>query len=121
MLAGNPLLVTSREIEAEYREVVSRKKIVALFARHRVPRDAYRRAVDVICFLAERVSPTGEPPPCRDERDRKYLHCAGFGSVDYVVTYDRDLLDLDNVSGVPIVTPAELLRRIRSTKDPLVE
>jgi len=77
--------------------------------------------VDAICLLTERVSPTGEPPPCRDERDRKYLHCAEFGAVDYLVTYDRDLLDLDNVGGIPIVTPAELLRHVRSTKDPLAE
>jgi len=38
LFAGTVLLVTSREIEAEYREVPSRKKIAALFSRHTCPR-----------------------------------------------------------------------------------
>ena len=57
------------------------------------------------------VHPTGEPPPCRDEKDRKYRHCAVAARVDYLITRDRDLLDMGQIEGVPIVTPAAFLAR----------
>lgn len=59
--------------------------------------------------------PTGEPPPCRDEGDRIYLHCAAAAEVDYLVTYDEDLLALGAIQGIPIIPPDELLRRLVDT------
>jgi predicted nucleic acid-binding protein len=56
--------------------------------------DISRLAVTVenIIALSEMTEPTGEPPPCRDEKDRKYLHCAVSGNVNFLVTIGLDLL-----------------------------
>ena len=72
-------------------------------------------------MLAESVSPEGDAPPCRDERDRKYLHCAATASVDYLVTYDRDMLDLVHIERIPIVTPGDFLVRLRARNLPLTD
>jgi len=50
----------------------------------------------------------------RDAEDDIYLAAALGASAEYVVTYDKDLLDLDRPFGIKITRPAEILRRIRA-------
>jgi predicted nucleic acid-binding protein len=121
VLAGHLRLVISHGIEAEYYDGASKKGILALFARHNVRPEFYRLELDALCLIAERVAPTGKAPPCRDEDDRKYLHCAQFANVDYLVTYDRDLLDLDSIGEIPIVTSANLLQRASAAGIELIQ
>ena len=59
-----------------------------------------------------------EPSPLgkrrsRDAKDDIYLAAALGASAEYVVTYDKDLLDLDRPFGIEMVRPAEFLRRIK--------
>lgn len=49
----------------------------------------------------------------RDAKDDIYLAAALGASAEYVVTYDKDLLDLDRPFGIEMVRPAEFLRRIK--------
>ena len=74
--------------------------------------DISRLAVTVenIIALSEMTEPTGEPPPCRDEKDRKYLHCAVSGNVDFLVTTDLDLLVQERIASTEIVRPGALWR-----------
>jgi len=41
---------------------------------------------------------------CRDPKDDKYLECAIAAKADYIITGDKDLLDLKEYGGVKIVT-----------------
>jgi putative PIN family toxin of toxin-antitoxin system len=50
----------------------------------------------------------------RDAKDDVYLAAALGASAEYIVTYDKDLLDLDRPFGVEIVRPAEFLRIIKA-------
>jgi putative PIN family toxin of toxin-antitoxin system len=50
----------------------------------------------------------------RDAKDDVYLAAALGASAEYVVTYDKDLLDLDRPFGIKITRPAEFLRRIKA-------
>ena len=50
----------------------------------------------------------------RDAKDDIYLAAALGASAEYVVTYDKDLLDLDRPFGIKITRPAEFLRRIKA-------
>ncbi len=113
--------MTSADVEREYYAAASKKRVVALFARHNVRPEFYRLELDAICLIAEQVRPTGTAPACRDEDDRKYLHCANQGGVDFLVTRDRDLLDLGPMEHALIVTPDELLLRLRDAGEELVE
>ena len=50
---------------------------------------------------------TGE---CRDPDDDKFLSCAASAPAGYLVSGDKDLLELKKFKGVRIISPAELLR-----------
>ena len=90
-----------------------------LFGRHGVTEDEYLDVVQELCDCAERVFPQGDAPPNRDEEDRKFLHCAAFGRVDYLITRDPDLLDQKTIDGALIVTPGNFLRMARAEGIPL--
>lgn len=56
--------------------------------------------------LAERVT------VCRDPKDDVFLSLALSGSADFIVSGDNDLLSLHSFRGIPIITPAEFMRRM---------
>lgn len=49
----------------------------------------------------------------RDVDDDKFLALAVTGQADAIISGDRDLLDLVTHEGIPILTPAQFLRRLR--------
>lgn len=49
----------------------------------------------------------------RDPEDDKFLECALAGRAEYLVTGDRDLLELGSYRGVRILTVGEFLDQIR--------
>ena len=49
----------------------------------------------------------------RDADDDKFLALAVTGQADAIISGDRDLLDLIAHEGIPILTPAQFLRRLR--------
>lgn len=46
---------------------------------------------------------------CRDPKDDKFLACAVEGGAQYLVSSDRDLLDVRTYQGVAIVSPGQFL------------
>jgi putative PIN family toxin of toxin-antitoxin system len=59
-----------------------------------------------------------EPVPlreavCRDSRDDQFIACALAAQADAIVTRDKDLLSLGKPFGIPILTPRQLLSRIK--------
>jgi putative PIN family toxin of toxin-antitoxin system len=60
-----------------------------------------------------------EPSPLgkrrsRDAKDDVYLAAALGAAAEYIVTYDKDLLDFDKPFGIQTIRPAEFLRRIKA-------
>lgn len=51
----------------------------------------------------------------RDPDDDKFLSAALDAEAEYVVTGDKDLLDVRNYRGVRVVTPAAFLKILRET------
>ena len=49
---------------------------------------------------------------CRDPSDNKWLNCAVSGNADFLVSGDKDLLILKNISNIPIIKPAEFIKKI---------
>ena len=48
---------------------------------------------------------------CRDPSADKFLEVAVNGEADFLISGDRDLVELHAFRGIPIVTPAEFLAR----------
>lgn len=46
---------------------------------------------------------------CRDPKDDKFLACAVEGEAHYLVSSDRDLLDMCHYQGIAIVNPGQFL------------
>ena len=64
---------------------------------------------------AEMLPSLGQVPPyTRDPKDDKFVACALAGSADYLVTVDEDILLLEAVHDVRIVTPNGIVRAIRT-------
>ena len=102
---GNQLIV-SAEVEAEYREVLSRPKFDRFVSAGR------REAIlDIAIAAAERVDPTEAVRECRDPKDDKYLALAAAGRADIIVSSDvRHLLSMHPWRGISILSPVEALR-----------
>jgi predicted nucleic acid-binding protein len=102
-------LILSPEIEVEYHHLASKPTVVELFKRHGVQVGEYLDLLADLCSEAVQVRPQGIPPHCRDEDDRKYLHCATTVGADYLVSLDKHLLEIGLVGATPILSPAAFL------------
>jgi putative PIN family toxin of toxin-antitoxin system len=71
------------------------------------------RFVALLLTLSELVELPGEIPRiCRDPDDDRIIACAVAGGADVIVSGDEDLLALERVGDIPILSPAELLTRV---------
>ncbi len=47
---------------------------------------------------------------CRDSDDDKFIACADSGSADFIVSGDKDLLDIGKYKSIKIIDASELLK-----------
>lgn len=101
-------MVTAPDLIAELEGVLKRDHIQTLIR----PEEG-AALLDAIHQKAEILPPLGAVPAyTRDPKDDKFVACALVGSAGYLVTEDRDILVLDAVSDVRIVTPYDFARAI---------
>lgn len=109
---GEIEIYTSQALLDELADVITRKKLIKAVARtgqtaEQILQD-YRR-------LAHRVNSRRlTAQVSRDADDDHVLACALAARADLVVSGDRDLSDLKQFKGMPIVRPAEALRWIKA-------
>ncbi len=76
-----------------------------------------RNFVALLSEIAEQLSPIGNDIPApaitRDPKDDYLLTYAVVGQADYLVTGDHDLLVLDPVGPLRVVSPADFLISLR--------
>ncbi len=78
--------------------------------------EKYKKGVgkEIIPILAENfvfIQNTFYEKYSRDTDDDKYINCARSGKILYIVSGDKDLLVLENVGGVKIITVSEFLEK----------
>jgi putative PIN family toxin of toxin-antitoxin system len=73
------------------------------------------RLLDSVRHLAEIVVPTGAAQGAvpRDPDDENILEAAIAGNADYIITGDKDLLDVGTFEGITIVNPAQFVEVLR--------
>ena len=78
-----------------------------------MPRAAAIEIRDAVQEFASLVDPVNVPTVTRDPDDDHVLAAALDGRAAYVITRDRDLLDLERYEGIEILQPAPALAAIR--------
>ena len=106
-LADRYVIVLSPAIITEIVSVLYRPPL-----RRRFPQLAELPQLDRVLRLleqAEVVEPEHEAAVCRDQKDDKFFACAVAGRADYIVTEDRDLLEVGVDEGVRPISAAEFI------------
>ena len=100
-------LILSQPIVEELLEVLQRPELTRKFKT--LPR---MNLAEVLSLLeqAELVDLLGFPPVSRDPNDDKFLATARAGNAAFVISADKDLLDLRKYEGIRIVNVAAFLR-----------
>jgi putative PIN family toxin of toxin-antitoxin system len=98
-------MVTAPDLIAELEGVSGRDPIRAL-----IHPEEGTALMDAIAQKAD-VLPVLGPVPAytRDPKDDKFVACALAGGADYLITEDKDLLILEEVGEVRIVTPYDFV------------
>lgn len=97
----------SHEIIEEYNETVAE-----LIKR----KQGHLRADILSSFISRLniIETTTEVEICRDPEDNKFINCAIDAGAIYIVSGDRDLLDIGEYEGVEIITAAGFVDRYLS-------
>ncbi len=107
------MLVLSPDIVRELATLVEKPDVVKLLERRQVTTQDFINGLAVLIGVAEEITPTGEAPPCRDEKDRMYLHCAVAGEAEYLISRDQDLLSIETIGACRIVSPEAFLQAMQ--------
>ncbi len=104
--AASYTLILSRPMVVEILAVLRRPEVVRLFQT--LPgRDP--ATILHILQTAETIQLTGIPAVNRDPKDDKVLATAVAGKADYLVSEDRDLLDMERYEGIAIIDAEEFI------------
>jgi uncharacterized protein len=99
-------MVTALDLIAELEGVLKRDYIQTL-----IRTEEGQALLDAITRKADILPPLGPVPAyTRDPKDDKFVACALVGDVNYLITEDKDMLVLEVVGDVRIVTPYDFLR-----------
>jgi putative PIN family toxin of toxin-antitoxin system len=106
-------LILSPVIIYEVLEVLHRPKLRAKF-----PQITQLQIVHIIALFeqAHVVEPAEIPSASRDVKDDKFLACAVYAAVDYLVTEDKDLLVLNPYQGIQICQSAEFISLLEARR-----
>jgi putative PIN family toxin of toxin-antitoxin system len=105
-------LVVSPPLLREIAEVLTRSALRRKFAR--LDAGLLERVVPVISS-ATIVHPAAALDVSRDPADNKLFECAVAGRADYIVSEDRDILDVGEYEGVKTVPAAEFLEILQAS------
>jgi len=105
-------VVTSPALIAELEAVLRRDTL------HRFIRPEEGQAMlDTLRIKADMLPPLGPIPAfTRDPKDDKFVACALAGEVTYLVTVDNDILILESLDAVRMITPHELVRTLQDAE-----
>jgi putative PIN family toxin of toxin-antitoxin system len=99
-------MVTALDLIAELEGALERDYIQTL-----IRTEEGQALLDAITQKADILPPLGPVPAyTRDPKDDKFVACALVGDANYLITEDKDMLILEVVGDVRIVTPYDFLR-----------
>lgn len=107
------LLIVSPSLLAEVDEVLHRERVMKF---HKRSAEKLQEIMNELTILSYIVPGNTKIEVVRDPNDNKIISAALEGKVDYIVSRDKDLLDLKEYQGIKIVTPEEFMGILRSER-----
>ncbi|MEL6533792.1 MAG: putative toxin-antitoxin system toxin component, PIN family [Bacteroidota bacterium] len=105
--SGEIVLALSKELIDEISEVTTRPKLQKYFPKERVV-----ELFSLLDIIGEEYEITAIPPICRDPKDDFLLALATVSNADYLVSGDKDLLDLQVHHQTKIITATQFLETL---------
>lgn len=102
---GDYVLLYSKELMDELTEVLARPKL----KKYGLNDETVDMFIGSIIAKGKSVQLLTVVDICRDPDDNLLLSLAVDGNADYIVSGDKDLLDLIQIQEIPIITPAGFL------------
>lgn len=113
---GNPRKVLNQIASGEIRLVISPRlllELVTVFSRDEmralIPESRISDLVSLVHQSARIVKPAENIQACRDSKDNAVLECAVSGKVAFIISGDKDLLDLSPFRRISILNPKDFL------------
>lgn len=100
-------MVCSDEIFIEYKETIKRLTIKSV-------RDIGKETVPLLAENLEFIENRYSDSYSRDPDDDKFINCARSGEIGYIISGDKDLLVLEEMRGIKIVSVSDFLNIIES-------
>ncbi|MDI3478252.1 MAG: uncharacterized protein PWQ59_1777 [Thermoanaerobacterium sp.] len=97
--------VVSENIYSEYKRVIEYKKF-------NFRKEIKEEMLYFVEELAEFIHVTNDVAVSRDRDDDKFINCAIDGNCDYIISGDKDLLEIKEYNEISIVTVKEFLQII---------
>jgi len=104
VLKGKVKLIFSEELFGEFISITERPKFKKYFSKSDV--DKLIQTIDKYGIL---IKVTSEIKLCRDIKDNFLLNLAVDSNADFLVTGDKDLLEIKNIRKTKIITIRELM------------
>lgn len=108
IITGKIKVIFSLELIEEFLSVAHRPK----FKKHFTKNDI-EQLVDIFEVYGEIAEVTSKVELCRDPKDNFVLSLAKDSKANYLVTGDKDLLDLKTIVGTKIITMTDYLKKSR--------
>lgn len=107
---GKIIAIASPEILKEYERILQHPDILEKIDELQV---AQRAATLKLFQKMTIVEPKKKIKASKDPDDNKFIEVAVEGNVEFIISKDRDLLELRSYYGIKIVEPTEFLRKNR--------
>ena len=106
------ILCVSQDTIDELLDVLSRPKFTAVLESvGKTSTGVAEELLEVVAYYPSARFPV--TVVAEDPKDDKFLACATPRQADFIVRGDRHLLELGSFEGIPIITPAQFLSRMR--------
>jgi putative PIN family toxin of toxin-antitoxin system len=94
-------IIFSEQLAAEIKEATQRPKLIKYFPQNKVS-----ELLELFDLIGNKFKTTPLYHLCRDAKDNFFLDLIDLSKADYLVTGDKDLLELHTFKTAKILTPA---------------
>jgi len=117
-VTDNHTILTSKNVIYEIKDKFFNKR----YLRQKIRKEMLADFIAAIENSAEFIPPVKYiPPASRDPKDDYLLAYALAGRADYLVTGDEDLFEMKEYKGVRIVSPGQMLKKLKILKKGIIE